>query len=258
MIKLLFIMETYKDFRYFLKIIDIEEIIDSRYQNGKIYGIHYEKKIIYIGSTIRTLIERFGEHKYDMTRRNSPLYQFMKENDLSKFNIVLIEDFPCNSKKELNNREGLYQRKYKDTLLNDRIEGRTKKEYHEDNKKQIKKYMYEYRIKNNDKLKEYDKNRKNKEERYKKHNEWSKIPENKLKLKEKERERRKNKIICPCGSKYSIRIKPKHFQTKKHQDYIKKLEETNEFSSIDEINEFIIKNSKEVKEEIEPKNEIIS
>ena len=50
--------------------------------------------------------------------------------------IELIEECPCNDKNELNRREGQMIREM--NCVNKRIEGRTGKEYREDNKEYIK------------------------------------------------------------------------------------------------------------------------
>ena len=42
------------------------------------------------------------------------------------------EDYPCNSKKELDAREGEYQKN--NDCVNKRVAGRTKKQHYEDNK----------------------------------------------------------------------------------------------------------------------------
>lgn len=66
------------------------------YSKGKIYKIIDESNgDVYIGSTIQSLEERFLRHK------------IFKEYNKEKCNckIFLIEDYPCNSKRELEMRE---------------------------------------------------------------------------------------------------------------------------------------------------------
>ena len=67
--------------------------------------------------------------------------------------IELFEDFPCERKEQLDKREGELIRQI--GTLNKRIEGRTQKEYREDNKEKILQSMKEYREKNKEKKKEY-------------------------------------------------------------------------------------------------------
>ena len=57
--------------------------------------------------------------------------------------IELIEDFPCNSKKELNRREGQHIRN--NDCVNKNIAGRTKKEWNLDNKDETNRKRREYR-----------------------------------------------------------------------------------------------------------------
>ena len=52
--------------------------------------------------------------------------------------IVLLENFPCNSKKELEDREGYYIQNT--TCLNYRVAGRKSKQYYRDNIEQIQQY----------------------------------------------------------------------------------------------------------------------
>tara|TARA_R110000868_G_C10847769_1_gene760565 strand:- start:715 stop:1326 length:612 start_codon:yes stop_codon:yes gene_type:complete len=118
------------------------------YSQGKIYKIitpHCDK--YYIGSTITSLSERFSKHKYEEPTTAKQLIQ------LGDCSIELIENFPCQSKKELTQREGELQRKFKNEIVNCKIEGRTKKEYYEDNKETIINYIKNYRIENIEKVK---------------------------------------------------------------------------------------------------------
>lgn len=70
------------------------------YKNGKIYAIRsYQTEEIYIGSTTQTLTKRLSSHKRNIC--NSKL--ILQYPDAY---IELIENFPCNSKEELNRKEG--------------------------------------------------------------------------------------------------------------------------------------------------------
>ena len=107
-----------------------------RYERGKIYKI-YSKTLdnCYYGSTIMTLKRRLSAHKSKFKTG-----RYCKSQDVLKYNdceIILVELFPCNSKKELERREGYYQRNFK--CVNKVIAGRTDKQYYEDHKEKIKK-----------------------------------------------------------------------------------------------------------------------
>ena len=76
------------------------------YQNGKIYRLIAEDNYFYLGSTIKDLKERFWNHKADSKRRpnNKKASHFCKIG-WDKVKIELVENFPCNSRKELLDRE---------------------------------------------------------------------------------------------------------------------------------------------------------
>jgi group I intron endonuclease len=77
------------------------------YQNGKIYMIvNPINDKIYVGSTATELCVRLWRHKSDAYKNthNKIFYDDLKLNR-TKFKIILIENFPCNSKKELEKRE---------------------------------------------------------------------------------------------------------------------------------------------------------
>ena len=164
------------------------------YSHGKIYKITNEvNDEIYIGSTCLKLTERFRGHKKSIKKYiNFPLYKCINEIGIEKFKIELIENFPCNNNKELEQKEGEYIRQL--GTLNKHIEGRTRKErnknFRQNNKEKYKEKILE-------KAKEYYKNNK-----------------------EKIKERKKENIICECGcevKKYNLK---KHQKTKRHLNLI--------------------------------------
>ena len=114
------------------------------YQGGKIYTIRApETDKYYIGSTVDSLPKRFYAHKASFAR-----YQNGKMNKVTSFQILelegayieLLELYPCNSKAELERREGELIREHKDNCVNRNIAGRTRKEYREANKDKIKQH----------------------------------------------------------------------------------------------------------------------
>ena len=109
----------------------------TKYQNGKIYTLRsHTTDMIYIGSTCDTLSRRKSSHK--LTKRN-------ELSKLDDFYIELLEDFPCKSRDELNKREGEWIRLNIGNCVNKRIEGRTYKEYVEDNKEKMVEYRKQWR-----------------------------------------------------------------------------------------------------------------
>ncbi len=74
------------------------------YSQGKIYKVvspNHSK--IYIGSTVQTLEKRFSKHK---SERNCCSTEIIEVGDAE---IILIEDFPCLDKYQLEDREAEYQ-----------------------------------------------------------------------------------------------------------------------------------------------------
>ena len=63
------------------------------------------------------------------------LHQKMRKSDINDQYIELYENFPCDNKEQLNNREGKVIREI--ATLNKNIAGRTIKEYYEQNKENI-------------------------------------------------------------------------------------------------------------------------
>jgi hypothetical protein len=93
------------------------------YKNGKIYTIrsHYTDKF-YIGATCSTLIKRLSRH---MMKANATCAEeILRYED---YYIELLELYPCNSKMELNKREGELIRLNKDKCVN--IPTKRKEEY---------------------------------------------------------------------------------------------------------------------------------
>jgi len=148
----------------------------NNYENGKIYTIRSpQTDKYYIGSTCNPLYKRLGQHKIDYkkyiagTCHNITSFEIIKLGDAY---IELLENFKCNSKDELNKREGELIRLHNDNVVNRCIAGRTYKEYLEDNKERIKERDKKYREDNKDEIKERKKknynNKKNKIKKKKK------------------------------------------------------------------------------------------
>ena len=122
------------------------------YANGKIYAVRSPNmEMYYIGSCITKLEKRFYRHKQEKKCTSRIVI------DAGDSYIELIENFPCNSKIELNKREGELQRQYKNDIVNRQIVGRTREEYAEDHKEHIAEYQKEYREDNKEHIVEYQK-----------------------------------------------------------------------------------------------------
>ena len=123
----------------------------NKYINGKIYALISESTgLTYYGSTTQRLSQRKAEHA--MAYRNSILHNYYKcssfevlKNEDAK--IVLIEEYPCKSKFELEQREGYYQTN--NPCININKAGRNTKEYRktQEYRNFRKEYMRDYRNK---------------------------------------------------------------------------------------------------------------
>lgn len=126
---------------------DYEWVCDTPdLSNGKIYKITNAKTdTVYIGSTCQTLEERFKKHCFyyyqwlNLTEKKRLNFKGMTSYKVFKdgfSQITLVEDYPCDSIRELRKREGEVIREHP-TAVNKNIPGRTRKEW-EDKRKQVK------------------------------------------------------------------------------------------------------------------------
>jgi len=115
------------------------------FKNAKIYKITNDyNDDVYVGSTCNTLVRRFSVHKCDARKHNDrALYKLINELGDSRFRIELIENYPCEDKYQLIQREGHFIRLF--GTLNMKIAGRTDAEYHQDNKEKINEKNREYK-----------------------------------------------------------------------------------------------------------------
>ena len=176
----------------------------SKYSNGKIYKIlNSIDNEVYVGSTIEPLCKRMWKHRFSSkTRSHYMLYQHMSKLGKEHFYIELIENYPCNNKEELEAKEGQWIRQI--GTLNDKIAGRSKKQWGIDNHERRMEQAKQYRDAHKEERKEYDKKRyeQNKEEISKKASE---------------------QIMCECGSSISIRNRLRHLRSKKHEQLMEQL-----------------------------------
>jgi hypothetical protein len=146
---------------------------ENIYKNSKIYTIRYknDNSLIYVGSTIQPLNKRWSIHKSSSSnsKYQGPLYKKIREtNNIDDWYIELYEDYPCERKELLLQREGQIITEI--GTLNKIINGRTKKEsdklYTDKNKDIIAVKKKIYRKANNDKIKAYEENRKESRKEY--------------------------------------------------------------------------------------------
>jgi len=175
------------------------------YSNGKIYELRSYRRpdLIYIGSTTQALSKRKAEHK-----SNYDGWLEGKTNYTSSFEIIALRDyyielkeyFPCNSKAELNRREGEIIRETTG-CVNKRIAGRTNEEWVEDNREKLLEYKKNYYKENKEKMSEQMKEYQQK---------------NRVKIAEQKRE----KVTCECGITLTKTHLPRHKRSKVHQNFM--------------------------------------
>lgn len=166
----------------------------NMYKNGKIYKLVNDvDDKIYVGSSCNILSTRFGWHKkaakLNPDRR---VYNHLNEIGWESVKIILVEEYPCDSKKHLEARERYWIETLKPEL-NKKVPTRTKNEYYNDNKNQILDHNQEY----------YNKNK-------------FKISEQHLIYRSNNNE----KYQCGCGSHTTKLNRTHHEKTIKHQQWL--------------------------------------
>ena len=165
----------------------------SDYKKGKIYKITNDfNDEVYVGSTCDTLIKRFSSHKRGRTSeqlKHKPLYTLMNEIGHERFRIQLIEEYSCEDKYQLTQREAYFIRQI--GTMNKLLP------FVSDTEALEKKKIY-----------------RNSEKRKAIHKEESEIfyQQNKDKILEKNKEISK----CVCGCELRKRDMPRHEKSKKH------------------------------------------
>jgi hypothetical protein len=127
------------------------------YGESKIYRIVCNTTgLVYYGSTLNRLSRRLGQHKASYKGFKNGSGKFLTsykvlEND--NFEIILVENCPCNSKEELHARERFYIEN--NECVNIVVPLRTAQEYEIDNHEKRLKYYADNREKINERHKEY-------------------------------------------------------------------------------------------------------
>jgi hypothetical protein len=171
------------------------------YQNGKIYVIKSaETADVYIGSTCATLKNRLSKHKSAFRTKAKRLGTAVKILKYSDAFIELVENWPCQNKKELLDREGTII-KSTPNCVNTQIQGRTMKQYKIDNFEKLKQQQKAYRENNKEML----------DRKYK---DWYQSAKG-ISYRENLKARRNVKVVCPnCEKMYSKSNLRRHIKTK--------------------------------------------
>tara|TARA_R110001606_G_scaffold88798_1_gene199937 strand:- start:3 stop:782 length:780 start_codon:yes stop_codon:yes gene_type:complete len=179
--------------------VAIPSIKKKDYSKGKIYKIVNNDfpDLVYYGSSIQTLKERFGQHK--KTTTSKCISKILFETDNAR--IELVEDYPCETKRELETREKYYILNFES--INKTVPFNTNEEsklkihiYNKSRKDILKKWRENYRINNPEKYKENNKKRNDR------------------------RKAQNIKITCDCGTTFFKSDKARHERSKKHKNYL--------------------------------------
>jgi hypothetical protein len=217
------------------------------FDNSVIYKLVHkddqDNEMIYIGSTTNFRGRKYG-HKNSCCNENKKdynigLYQYIRENgEWDEWEMVTIETYPCESKRDLEIRERYWIEKFK-SKLNKRIPTRNKKEYREDNKEQLSEKHKNYYEENKEQIceksrKYHNENKEQLSEKHKKYYEENKeyfkenrknyYEANKEQISERRKEYNKKIVTCECGCKVTKWNLSHHIKTDKHKN---KMEELN-------------------------------
>lgn len=121
----------------------------NKYENGKIYKIVcHTTGSVYFGSTYeRTLNRRLNRHEQLYKNHICNNGKYLSSFDIlenNNYEIVLVEEFPCQNKNELLDREKYYIENFE--CVNIRVPNRTRKEYYEKFKEEILDRRYYQRL----------------------------------------------------------------------------------------------------------------
>jgi len=206
------------------------------YANTVIYKIcckNTDITDIYVGHTTN-IKRRINNHKDSCNnpknnRYHLKVYEFIHNNGgWDNWNIIVLEEYPCNSRSDAIKKEREYYETLKPTL-NTYYPQRTDEEYKEyyynnkENKECKKQYNKEYYNDNKECIKQYRNDNKEYTKECKKQyyienkniiNEYKK--QYRIINNEKIKEKAKEKVICECGCEIRKSDLKKHQKTKKH------------------------------------------
>lgn len=138
------------------------------YEDGKIYRLICIDGRYYYGSTTQKLNLRFNAHKQSgKTSPDTQVYKYINMIGWKNVEIELVEDFPCETKQELNAREDFYIKAAKDDELclnfnrayvSKAEKKENMKQYYEEHKEEIIESHKIYNKENKDKVDEYQAN----------------------------------------------------------------------------------------------------
>lgn len=176
------------------------------YSLGKIYKlVSNQTDNVYIGSTCQKLLSmRFGSHKSDYKCWTNGKEHYRTSYEIVKYEdaqIILIENYPCVDKNELEARERYHIQNTKN-CVNKYIPTRSTKEWIDEHKEHVKEIQKQNRDHRREYYLEYDKNR-YKDERKERLLQWS-----------------KQRVVCECGFEGCRGNLTRHLKTDKHKQLL--------------------------------------
>ena len=199
---------------------------------------------IYVGSTTLTLKARLQKHEcHYRTGIYCSSSEIIKQGN---YKIILIKNFACDSKEDLEFEETRFQRDMvcvnkNLARLTDEEKKEYKKQYDFENKNEIREYKKQYYLENKNEINEKNKqyyfenkerlNEKNKQYYLENKNEINEKQkqyyfENKNEIREYQKQyytdnkqKLTKKFTCECGGRYTQVNKLRHFKTDKHKKY---------------------------------------
>ncbi|MDR3550289.1 MAG: GIY-YIG nuclease family protein [Candidatus Babeliales bacterium] len=177
------------------------------YQNGKVYKIvSNQTDKVYVGSTTQSLARRKSKHMSNFKMWKSGHYKNITSFEIIKLGdcqVILIENYPCNSKEELESRERYWIESL--NCVNKVIPTRTPQEYREVNKEKIR---CEQAVRNK---RSYTQNKTKIDQQNKKY-QLDHIDEIK--------QHKSRQFVCCCGVTFTHSNRARHSKTIKHNDFM--------------------------------------
>jgi hypothetical protein len=186
------------------------------YKNGKIYKLVCNTTgLQYVGSTTSTLAKRLYGHKgsYKLYQEGAGNYiTSAKIIENGNYDIVLVEDYPCDSKDQLHARERYWIEKL--DCVNKNVPNRTVKQYYVDNKVEILTHKQKYYEVNKGTISERKRKYYAQNLGVRKENDRKYYESNREKILQKLKET----LVCECGVTVTKPYYSKHIKTQKHLD----------------------------------------
>ena len=212
---------------------------------GEIYELYDVNTglMLYIGSTSYTIESRLIGHKYAIKNVNNYFYNYLRDNNI-KIDIRCLETLwgvRENSRCQLLEREGFYQEKYQNVIMNKKRAGRKFQ------KIKNKEYKEKYIEKNPDKMKEYMK------EYYKRDEVKERLDEYYKRDEVKERRNMLRLERMRDDTKREKRNESARLRYKKNKETQKKYYEQNKDKVKDKAKEYYQKNKENIKKNMKIK-----